>query len=399
MAVEWGSLPFTEALKFFQAKLNLPTKAWDDLLGAAHDRAFVIAGATAADLLADLKAAVEKAIAEGTTIQTFRKDFEKIVAERGWTGWTGEDTKAGRAWRTRVIYETNLFTQYAAGRYRQMKDVAKARPWWRYRHSDASVVPRQEHLAWDGVIRRHDDDWWATHYPPCGFGCKCYVETLSDREMKRLGLTETPKDEIPYNREIEGVDPKTGELFKRPEGVDKGWDYAPGAGVDTSLRQLVSDKLIRYPPAITKALSADVNRYINAHESAPEFARRVLADRSQTEPLWLGFVENFEAIWQAIAVDLKGYLVLLPADAPRHVEKHHEWDGKSQRPAGPEDYALVQEILTGYDTIQIGDPSGKGLMRFVATKRIGDETFRAVYEVRPGKKNRAVTLVSLTIKR
>src|SRR5574343_1844358 len=146
MAVDYGSLPFAEALKFFRRKLNLPTKKWDDLLGAAHDRAFVVAGAMQADLLADLNAAVEKAIAEGTTLATFRKDFARIVAERGWTGWTGEGTKAGEAWRTRVIYETNRFTSYSAGRYQQMKDpdLIQARPYWRYRHSDASVIPRPE---------------------------------------------------------------------------------------------------------------------------------------------------------------------------------------------------------------------------------------------------------------
>lgn len=256
MAVDYGSLPFAEALAFFKAKLNLPTQKWDDLLGAAHDRAFVVAGALQADLLADLKAAVEKALAEGTTLETFRQDFKNIVAERGWTGWTGEDTKAGRAWRTRVIYDTNLFTSYAAGRYQQMKEVAETRPWWRYRHSDASVVPRPEHVAWDGVIRRHDDPWWNTHSPPSGFGCRCFVETLSAREMKRLGLAETPEDQIPFNGEVKGVDPKTGEEFTRPEGVDKGWDYQPGANTTKPLADLLKDKAAVWPPSLQTAVAA-----------------------------------------------------------------------------------------------------------------------------------------------
>lgn len=238
MAVNYGSLPFAEALAFFKAKLNLPTKAWDDLLGAAHDRAFVVAGAMQADLLMDLRAAVEKALAEGTTIQTFRKDFKTIVAERGWTGWTGEATKAGRAWRTRVIYETNLFTSYSAGRVQQMKAVAAARPYWRYRHSDASVIPRPAHVAWDGTILRHDDPWWAVHTPPSGFGCKCYVETLSERELKKQGLKLTDEADIPFNGTVKGVDPKTGEEFTRPEGVDKGWDYQPGKSYADDLARL-----------------------------------------------------------------------------------------------------------------------------------------------------------------
>ena len=256
MAVEYGSLPFAEALDFFRAKLNLPTKRWDDLLGAAHDRAFVVAGAMQADLLMDLRAAVEQAIAEGTTIQTFRQNFQRIVAERGWTGWTGEGTKAGRAWRTRVIYETNLFTSYSAGRTQQMKAIADARPYWRYRHSDASVVPRAEHKAWDGTILRHDDPWWATHTPPNGFGCKCYIETLSERELKKLDLKVTPKADIPYNGEVQGVDPKTGEEFTRPEGVDKGWDYAPGRSLLNHDLAVFAEKMEKSEPAMAVAAIA-----------------------------------------------------------------------------------------------------------------------------------------------
>jgi len=95
--VNYGSLSFAEQLAFFRHKLNLPTQRWDDLLGAAHDRAFVVAGAMQADLLADLRGAVDQAIAGGTTLEQFRKDFKQIVAKRGWTGWTGEGTKAGVA--------------------------------------------------------------------------------------------------------------------------------------------------------------------------------------------------------------------------------------------------------------------------------------------------------------
>jgi hypothetical protein len=235
MAVDYGSLPFAEALEFFRRKLNLPTKKWDDLLGAAHDRAFVVAGAMQADLLMDLRAAVEKALADGTTYETFRKDFKKIVAARGWTGWTGEGTKAGEAWRTRVIYDTNLFTSYSAGRYRQMKEVAKSRPWWRYRHSPASRVPRAEHLAWDGKVLRHDDPWWSAHTPPNGFGCKCYIETLADRDLKRMG-----------------IEPLTGPQMPYPDsGVDKGWDYQPGARENDLWSNLIRDKLIRWDPRLS----------------------------------------------------------------------------------------------------------------------------------------------------
>lgn len=254
MPVNYGSLPFAEALAFFRAKLNLPTQRWDDLLGAAHDRAFVVAGAMQADLLADLRAAVDRAIADGTTFETFRKNFERIVAERGWIGWTGEDSKGRRAWRARTIYDTNLFTSYSAGRYRQMQEIAERRPYWRYRHSDASVIPRPEHLAWDGLILRHDDPWWSTHYPPCGWGCKCFVETLAERDLKKQGLKITPTADIPYNRTVTKVNPATGEEYTVPEGVDRGWDYAPGANRNVELAALLRQKRPAWGPSVGRAV-------------------------------------------------------------------------------------------------------------------------------------------------
>src|SRR5574340_39125 len=139
------NLPFQEQIDFFRKKLNLPTERWDAIQKAAHDRAFIVAGAAKADLLDDLRAAVQKAIEQGTSLETFRKEFKALVQKHGWTGWTGEGTKAGEAWRTRVIYETNLRTSHAAGRWAQLNDpdLLKLRPFWRYVHNDSALHPRR----------------------------------------------------------------------------------------------------------------------------------------------------------------------------------------------------------------------------------------------------------------
>ena len=123
MPVEYAGLPFDEQIQFFRDKLELPSKRWSDIYTREHDFAFVVAGATKGALLTDLRQAVQRAIEDGTTLEQFRRDFDAIVRRRGWTGWTGEGSKAGRAWRTRVIYETNLRTSYAAGRYQQAKEA------------------------------------------------------------------------------------------------------------------------------------------------------------------------------------------------------------------------------------------------------------------------------------
>ncbi len=210
---EYGSRPFAEQLSFFQEKINLPTRTFRDIQGAANARAFVVAGAMRDDLLSDFRQVIDKAIAKGTTLQDFRKDFEQIVERRGWTGWTGEGSAAGRAWRTRIIYQTNLRTSYHAGRYKQMKSTAQARPFWRYRHSIAVENPRVDHKSWDGLILRHDDPWWDIHYPPNGWGCQCFVESLAQRDLDRLG--KAGPDEAP-------TDPGS------TEGIGEGWRYNVG---------------------------------------------------------------------------------------------------------------------------------------------------------------------------
>lgn len=226
MAVEYGSLPFQEQIDFFRKKLSLGTGAWTDIWQAQHDRAFVVAGALRDDLLADLRAAVDKAISQGTTLAEFRKDFDALVVRRGWV------YNGGRGWRTKLIYETNLRTSYQAGRYQQMQAVKRTRPYWRYRHSEGEAHPRPQHQAWDGLVLAADDPWWDTHYPPNGWGCRCYVETLSERDMQRMGKgrpdVAPPIKEHTVEVGKHGPSPRTVTV---PEGIDPGWAYAPGQSV------------------------------------------------------------------------------------------------------------------------------------------------------------------------
>ncbi len=215
-------LLFAEQIRFFLGKLGLTTVSWTDIWQSEHDRAFVVAGAAKEDLLEDLRGAVQEAL-EGETIETFRKRFDEIVATHGWS------YRGGRNWRTRVIYDTNRRSSYAAGRYRQMKAIASRRPYWRYRHSHASVQPRDQHLAWDGMVLRHDDPWWDMHYPPNGWGCKCYVEALTEEDLAALGKDGPDAAPVVRLRTVTvgttGPNPRTVEV---PEGIDPGWAYAPG---------------------------------------------------------------------------------------------------------------------------------------------------------------------------
>ena len=247
-------LPNTAAAAFFARKLNLPSNEWSDLWREAHDKAFTVAGTlneSGEKALALIREAVRAAIEDGETIEEFKKRFDDIVAKTGW------DYRGGRNFRARAIFETNLRTSWAAGRFAQMDEIKSERPFWQYRHG-GSAQPRPEHLAWDGLILHADHPWWRTHYPPNGFGCTCHVVCLSarevDREWKKAGGKGNPpkldahSPGIVFERGPRGAksnprlwtppDPtkdlvevkvKGRGVVQVPRGIDPGWDYVPGS--------------------------------------------------------------------------------------------------------------------------------------------------------------------------
>lgn len=226
--------PFAEQVAAFRLRLGdlVPTSAWDDLLRSAHDRAFMVAGATKADLLQDLANAIDRAISEGTGLEAFKREFRAIVEKHGWHGWTGEGTPKGEAWRMRTIYRTNMRTSYMAGRLAQLRDGGF--PFLVYRHG-GSAEPRPQHLAWDGLILEAAHEFWTKHFPPNEWGCSCdvYGARSVAGAIRRGG-----KPEVQLAPNWNKPDPKTGT----PPGIGKGWDYAPGHTVSQTVLQL-RDKL------------------------------------------------------------------------------------------------------------------------------------------------------------
>ena len=194
------------------------------------------------DLCSDLRGAVDGTIDEGETLAKFRKRFDAIVDRHGWSCNGDHD------WFTHVIYDTSLRTSYAAERYEQMQGVKELRPYWRYRHSHASEEPRAQHLEWDGLVLDADDPWWDAHYPPNGWGCMCYVETLSERELKELGKTGPDKAPAVTEREVTvGTRSPNPRTVSVPEGIDPGFAYAPGLeSPDPDLIDLLIDLVVQY---------------------------------------------------------------------------------------------------------------------------------------------------------
>lgn len=213
---------FTEAIDFFRSKANLPTNSWSDLMHQAHARAFSVAGATSAALLADFRETLDRAISAGGTLETFRADFDRIVAQHGWA------YHGSRNWRSRLIFEMNTRMAYSSGRWQQAQRLKATRPYVRYVDvHDARTRP--EHYAWHDIILPIDHPWWKTHWPPNGWNCRCHAQSLSERDLKRFGLKVTldsPAVEM-EPREVRAPDGSI-ETVWTPKGIDTGFGYNPG---------------------------------------------------------------------------------------------------------------------------------------------------------------------------
>jgi len=208
-------LPFDEAIEAFRRRIPVSPEVMGRLALNARARAFSVAGVACMDALEEMRAAVDRAIADGTTMADFRKRMAEIADAR-------EMLPLGRA-HVETIFRTNISTALSAGRYRQQTApaVLQARPFWQYLTADDGDV-RPTHAALHGKVFAADDPVWQQIYPPNGFRCRCRVVTLSARQVAARGVQVETGDQV-LNKPIQ-VGATT--VTPRP---DMGWNHNPAA--------------------------------------------------------------------------------------------------------------------------------------------------------------------------
>jgi hypothetical protein len=244
---DYARLPFPEAIDYLAGKINLDTDSWRDGQGVVQDAAFTVARAKG-QLLEEIRAALDKAIAEGKSVDEFVKSFDSI-ASRWADDW---NLRGDKGWRGQLIYEQNLRQAYAAGRYKQMTDpeVVKLRPYWQWRHG-GSARPRLAHLAMDGRV------YPAGSVPmvPWGFGCQCQIFSLSQRDLDREGLT--PETYDAYNP-VEWVDPSTGQTRRIVLKPDQGFENTPGQSSAVRRWEVLQAAMQKADPRIADQVRREV---------------------------------------------------------------------------------------------------------------------------------------------
>ncbi len=190
-------LPFIEAIDYFRERVPMSTGEFFALEEEARARAFTIAYAQKAGLVAGVKGSLQKALDEGISFGQWQQDANALYDRLGVTRMN--------PFHLDVVYRQNIQQSYMAGRYKQMTrpEVLKRRPYWEY-IAVRDTHSRPSHARQHGNVYPADHPYWHTWYPTNGFRCRCGVRSLSAAEVEKRGLR--VREKMPLDVPDEGFE-------------------------------------------------------------------------------------------------------------------------------------------------------------------------------------------------
>lgn len=328
MAIALAPVPPEEAMARFRAKRPQASLGWTEVWGREHARTFTVAQTVGYDVLGDLQGALDRALASGRTYDQFRAEIVPTLLAKGWWGGDHPQTglPVGNPRRLRVIYDTNLRTARAAGQWERIQRRKALMPYLRY----VAVLDdrtRPAHRAWHGIILPVDHPFWRTHYPPCGWFCRCTVQQLTRSQAEALGGVSPDPDIGPmriWRRRDDGA-----ELITY-DGIDPGFAHNPGLlpAADVSDRARLASGRVAGAPSID-----------------PPDARRAaisawIADPARTGHIVVGTIP--ESL--ATAIGARPTEVRLSAETMAKQDREHPRRG-SRPQLTDTDYLLLPDLL------------------------------------------------------
>lgn len=177
---------YRAALRYAKIKdVTLPASYRNKQIALQKSQATFIAGLASLEQTKFMLGLLNKTLREGGTFQQFQQGVKDNTI--------GIDLPR---YRLDNIFRTNLQTAYNHGRWNGQSVAAHSRPYLMYDAINDSRT-RPSHMVMDQTILPRDDPWWNTHYPPCGYRCRCNVVSLTAKQALKRGVTPTPPDVSP----------------------------------------------------------------------------------------------------------------------------------------------------------------------------------------------------------
>ena len=227
---------------------------------------------------------------------------------------------------------------------------------------------RPQHREWDGIVRSIDDDFWSTHYPPCGFQCRCTVVALSESAIAARKLKVDGEPYLTKYRTI--VNKGTGEVMDRvPVGIDQGFDTNVGvawnapelalgkklAALPEFLRGPMIDRTIT--PAFKQALNdrwkafTAVTNSKTAEAKAAQAALRKSASGGAPAPQIVGFLGTDALAALAVKAELDNVAVIAQDRRTLHLTGKHKLSGSNKQVWPADWYANLPKYLSEWRAV------------------------------------------------
>lgn len=283
MPAQLSAVAPLEAIKALEARGRrlAPSFAWQEVYADTHGAVFTVAKSAGFDILKDIYAGLEAALKDGKTYQQFAAELTPLLQQKGWWGQqvvtnpnTGTPMVAqlGSPRRLRLIFDVNMRVSYAAGHWASFERNKASRPFLRY-VAIMDEHTRPTHALHHNVTLPVDHPHWQVWAPPCGWNCRCTLQSLSQRDVDRMRseLKFEPPDipSVPWTNKV------TGELRHIPEGIDPGWDYNPGrAGYLAALNDSATVSVAMAPPVMrpagvtSRVISPDLAAFIKSPQGS-----------------------------------------------------------------------------------------------------------------------------------
>ena len=251
---EFNTLIDRAALDFLKSKKLLPGFSHYDVWLYEHAVAFTVAKMMDADMLAETKAAVEAAVANGTGWHTFQKQLKPYLMARGWWGESvmldpvdgiAKTVQLGSTRRLRTIFHTNFQTAHAAGQWARVQAAKEELPYLKYLPSVAGER-REAHKRYYNLILPVEHPLWRQIFPPNGYGCLCGVIQLTEKQALRERAEDIEADpdaftpeqienskkgrlnDTPDIKTVEVTNPRTGQVVRIPADITPSFAHSHG---------------------------------------------------------------------------------------------------------------------------------------------------------------------------
>lgn len=365
-----GAIAPQDAMAVFAARgLLRPSFRWQDVWQEEHARAFAVAGVMRLDVLEIIRSQVQDAGDNGTDLNAFRNQVRAQLQAKGfWGDVEVTDPATGEVRTTRfdnrrlaLIYDVNLRQSHAAGRWARIQRGRM--PYVVYRTMRDERV-RASHRPWDNVVLPKDHSWWDTHFPPCGWRCRCTAFATDEAGVAKL-RNSAPKDspvktEAPPTQYVEYTNTTTGQTERVPRGIDPGFAYNPGKAHLARAAERLDRGLAAVQPVRTRSPATSAQS-----ATAQQTVRAVIA-RGRSEQAFRDFLANPPPgngglpVAAVPALEREPPIAAVSAAALR--EQAREQAGRAGVPAVPAmlptqavQWALAQAVLDQGERLALAD--------------------------------------------